>query len=403
MSQTALQKRFLQSVDPYGLNKREAETDYKPVPKSTVYEYTLSHGRALARSKPATSTQYFQGSSLLRKKKPVNNKETGKETAEKNAAFNDASDRREALSQILGIKKVARRKSLDGQQMSRRTRIKIQEKILAIYSAKPTHFFFVTLTMINKVEDTKAVKVLNKFLTVLRKQYGQFNYIWVAERQGNGNIHFHMICDKRFDIVYINSLWTAQQVNSGVYHKNISRLMRNEKASIAKLHKSGIEGQKIVQKYFNPVDVIKVKSIDGLSCYLTQYITKNETKMSCAVWHCNRNVSKVFTKQIISHKLFLETCDNTKNKIVSKKGKVYKSKVFVHQYGMISTIMNKGYFKKYLSEMLLINKWILNGEGVDVGYEMKLKDYLQFLYQNQTTKAEQLTAILSGRLVYSKK
>lgn len=399
----SLNKAFLKKSDPYNLNVRETETDHKPIPKSTVYEYTLSHGRALARSKPYSDVQYFQGSSLLRKKKPINDKETGKGGKKKEATINDAIEGGTPFSQILGIKKMDSRKSVDGFQMSRRTRIKIQEKILAIYSAKPNDFFFITLTLIESVPDTKGVKILNKFLTVLRKQYGQFNYLWVAERQQNGNIHFHMICDKRFDIIYINSLWTAQQVNAGLYHKNISRLMRSEKQSISKLHKSGVEGQRKIQKYFNPVDVFKVDGIDGLSCYLTQYITKNETKMSCAVWHCNRNISRVFTKQVISNKIFLETCDNTKNKIVNKKGKVYKGKVYVHQYGMINTIMNKQYFKKYLSEMILINKWILNGENIDVGFEMKLKDYLRFLYKYRASKAEQLTAILSGRLVYQKK
>ena len=62
-----------------------------------------------------------------------------------------------------------------------------------------------------------------------------------------------------------------------------------------------------LHKLLNPVDVRPVHNINVLSGYLTQYITKNADRFSCAVWHCNRSVSALFTSTLINEKDFAET------------------------------------------------------------------------------------------------
>ena len=57
---------------------------------------------------------------------------------------------------------------------------------------------FVTLTFVNQVEDSKAIKVLKSFLDNATKRFKDFQYLWVAEKQTNNetfknNIHFHLI------------------------------------------------------------------------------------------------------------------------------------------------------------------------------------------------------------------
>lgn len=393
--------KYSRKLDPFNLNKRDNEIDYKPK-LNTTYEFTLSYGRSIARTKPATNTQYFQGSSILRKKKPKPEPEKVQKKKETASKCNDESKSYQMGDKILGIKKVRSKQQLEGKTMSRRTKTKIKEKIFAIYESSKNDFFFLTLTFIEQVPDTKAVKILNNFLTATKKRYGNFNYIWVAERQKTGNIHFHIILDKRFDVLQTNALWVMQQINAGLYHKNIIKLMRVNKSGINKIYKSGAIGYKAIQKYFNPLDVIQVKTIDGLSMYLTNYITKNDTKMTCSVWHCNRNVSRLFTKQIISKKVFYETSDKRKNYIVSKKGKRYENTTFVHQYGMINTIVNKSYFKRYLKELKLINSWILNDKKCKIkwGHLMYLNDYLQFINNDKPSRSELINNLKNGFVNY---
>jgi hypothetical protein len=62
-----------------------------------------------------------------------------------------------------------------------------------------------------------------------------------------------------------------------------------------------------LHKLLNPVDVKPVRDINSLRGYLTQYITENVDRCSCAVWHCNRSVSALFTSTLINDKDFAET------------------------------------------------------------------------------------------------
>ena len=346
---------------------RENEPKQK-LNKVNVYEYKLSHTRSLATISKGADIELFQGSSMQRKKRsaePASAPQSLSETAQANAAP-DANVRgiSKMADEVLRIKKIHSAKPVE-HYLSRRTKVKVKEKMMSLYAASKYNFSFVTLTLVDDCTDTKAVKILNKFLTALRYHAQAFNYIWVAERQNNGRVHFHIIMDKRFEISRINALWAMQQYNAGLHHENFDLMQKNIGKNIRQLYRKGADGWRKIQEYLNPVDVIKCKTIDGVSAYLTNYVIKNETRMQCAVWHCNRAVSRLFTKQIISTHTFSETGYNKRNRRVTfnkktKQHKLYINKTFVHQYGIINNIYNKRYYKKYLKELDLINKWILD-------------------------------------------
>jgi hypothetical protein len=371
-------KKSLESIDA-----RDKE-EYTPNPNFKYYEFNLSHTRSLAKLSSPTSKQYFQGSSLLREKKPKKEK-VG--ILEPTKTLDQSFFKRESkfiADKIRNVDRLHKKQHMEDKGMSRRTRIKIKEKMMAVYAASKNVFTLQTLTMIAPCSDYQAVSCLNKYLTVLRKKEGLFNYVWVAEKQGNGNIHFHMIIDKRFEISYINSLWITQQFNSGIINQEAKLSLFNDYGlTFKKAHKLGcVAGSywhQVIQKYLNPVDVKKVKTIDGMSQYLTNYVIKNESKLSCNIWHSNRNVSKLFTKQLISKKVFEKTC-GILNRTYNKKGRQYINKTYVHQYGLINNIYNKKYFRTYLKEMDLINSWILKNEGIDCGVKIEYNYYEQILY-----------------------
>lgn len=379
------------------IGARDQEKDL-PNKNFNFYEYNLSHNRAIARLSNGTNKEYFNGSSLNRKKTIAKekNKDLEKPAQTLEQPFFEAKKYRNNI--FRNVERIRKKKQLEGCSLSRRTKIKIKEKMLSLYAAAKHNFTLLTLTFVNHCEDTRAVKLLNKFLTATKKQLGAYNYVWVAERQDNGNIHFHMITDKKFNIDYINSLWVLQQYNGGIVHDFANeKLKLYTGLNIKQLHKLGELGYKIIHEYLNPVDIVKVKTIDGVSAYLTNYIIKNETKMSCAVWHCNRNVSRLFTKQLISKQQFNFTSDPKINQIKNKKTKkVYAVKTFVHEYGMINTIYNKKYFNKLLHELNLINSWILDDHKykIDCGVKMEFDVYKRILYTYDYQTGETKTASL---------
>ena len=268
---------------------------------------------------------------------------------------------------------------------------KIKDKMLSFFEASKgkkgfrhnkVDFYFITLTFINKVNDKLAISVLNKFLTVLKNKYGNFGYIWVAEKQQNGNIHYHMIADKRFNLYYLNSLWTVQQINSGIRnYEQEYECLDKEKVTINDLHSA--KSWQTIQKYLNPVDIKPVKTIEGISAYLTSYVTKNDSKFYCSSWHCNRQVSRIFTSSAINRDVFDITCDSNKNRIKTIKGKEYINTTYFGQYCIINTIYNKSYYRRYLDEMRLINRYILLKEREikidhDFVYKYNLVDNQQY-------------------------
>lgn len=300
---------------------------------------------------------FFKGSSLNRKQD-----ECKKTTSEVCSAINENEKRKQAVNSLRinsafersTAKQDTKRNNDRVRTFSRRSRDKCRNKIFALFETSGTNFTFLTLTMIGECSDQAAQKCLNKFLTVLRKRYGLFSYIWVAERQKNGRIHFHFILDRRFPIQSINKLWVLQQYNAGIenekypYHEILQAYEKN-----------------ILHRLLNPVDVRTVRNRNALSGYLTQYLTKNEGKFTCAVWHCNRAISALFTSSLINDHDFAET-GSKQNRYVSKKGKVFQNKTFAvtdknsgKVLALVNNIFNKDYFSKHHRVMNDINRLIL--------------------------------------------
>ncbi len=69
---------------------------------------------------------------------------------------------------------------------------------------------FITLTLPSKqIHTDNEIKeqCLNQFLTELRTKWHVDNYIWKAEKQMNGNIHFHILVDKFVPYIELRNAW----------------------------------------------------------------------------------------------------------------------------------------------------------------------------------------------------
>lgn len=91
-----------------------------------------------------------------------------------------------------------------------------QKKQHNVKSNFDNYLVMITLTLPSKQVDSDKVlksKILNTFLTKLRYHNQNFNYLWVSERQKNGNIHFHLIVDKWFDKMEVQRLWNDSLAN----------------------------------------------------------------------------------------------------------------------------------------------------------------------------------------------
>lgn len=116
---------------------------------------------------------------------------------------------------------------------------------------------FITLTLSSKQKhsDNEIKKtMLNQFLTELRTKYGCTNYLWRAEAQSNGNIHFHIASDVYVPWRSLRTDWNRIQEKLGY----ISRFT-----------------EKTGKVDPNSTDVHSIKYVKDLSSYLAKYCSKN--------------------------------------------------------------------------------------------------------------------------------
>jgi hypothetical protein len=263
--------------------------------------------------------------------------------------------------------------------LSERSRGKVKDKATAFYRACPGSRIFCTLTFIDRVSDSSGVVILNKFLTAIRSEFSGVQYLWVAERQENGNIHFHIILNKRLPVKRWNGMWVLQQYNSGLTGKN----KYGEVISMAEINDRFSAGT--IGKVLNPLDVKPVRSIGGLSGYLTKYITKQEKNVpfDCSVWHCSRGVSRLFTKAVVGPSAFRYCCSFNNSKLDKETGELLPVQAIVKPFYVMAYINNKNVPLSYLKELEQINKWIISGMRLEKLPECSDTDYKKyFLCEN---------------------
>lgn len=269
--------------------------------------------------------------------------------------------------------------------LSARSRGKVRDKATAFFRACPGQRVFCTLTFIAPVADGTGVIILNKFLTMVRKGFPNLQYLWVAERQENTNIHFHIILNKRLPVRRYNALWVLQQYQAGLR----GQTKFGEEISLEEIEARYRKGT--VHQVFNPVDIKKVRSIAGLSAYLTKYITKQkETFFGCAAWHCSRGVSRLFTKTTVGPSAFRYMMSLNNCKVDKSTGEVFmpervQPKGRGGAFCIIVYVNKKDAPLRYLREMEQINKWLIGGQiGEFKGTidQLTWPDYRKYFCQN---------------------
>jgi hypothetical protein len=209
-------------------------------------------------------------------------------------------------------------------KVSHRSQMKMKNKInwlLAmtnnkrVYSAKCRTGFtfklcFITLTLASKqVHSDQVVKseLLNHFLTEARKRWSVKNYIWRAEPQANGNIHFHIITDKFIPWHELRNVWNRIQNKLGYCDRYRDEMRRfhsggfkvREKLLSQWSYKQQIKAYKkgVASDWNSPnsSDIHSLTKVKNVGAYLCKYVTKNEAsrKIEGRLWGLSLDLSKI--------------------------------------------------------------------------------------------------------------
>ena len=156
---------------------------------------------------------------------------------------------------------------------------KIRRKLYAWFNTEQgkKKISFITITFPFGISDDYIYSLFNLYLTRLRKNEDLLSYLWVAERQKNGTLHYHLLTTDDVYIVRWNEIMRDILINRYVKNNSVFdgyNPVNYNGIDIAKNRKTGAV-----------INFAKGENKKVVSQYITKYVTKNDTKMAHFVRH----------------------------------------------------------------------------------------------------------------------
>lgn len=149
---------------------------------------------------------------------------------------------------------------------------------------------FVTLTLSSRqIHSDQIIRrdLIHHFITIATRKWAISHYVMRSERQANGNIHFHFVCNVFIPHAELREVWNNIQNKLGYVDR-----YREEMRSY---HKNGFKVRKDIIKYWpleaqkqaymkgkltdwaqpNSTDIHSLRLIKNVSDYICKYISKN--------------------------------------------------------------------------------------------------------------------------------
>lgn len=244
-----------------------------------------------------------------------------------------------------------KKKSYKG-TMSKETRNKLKTKLdtwvtlvqvfnmqkIRKYRRKETYITFLTLTL-PQAQTTPDKEITNnclsRFIEKLKYKYEIINYFWRAERQENGNIHYHLLLDRYIEKTELQISWNKTLKKNNLMNEYAKKF-----------------------KSYNP-PTTRIKALppnNSAKNYLVKYSLKEEEngEINGRVWYCSKSISNLkpctFTSALITRDIINYILSNFNIKTYETE---FSTTILVQDSELFET--EKGFpFQIQLSYMLLL-------------------------------------------------
>ena len=185
---------------------------------------------------------------------------------------------------------------------------KIRNKMFALFNLKESRRFiaFFSISFPEGFAVDHAFIAFNYWLTCLRKNYKLNNYVWVAETQKNGTLHFHMLTNN-----YMS--WKKVNDEMAIIIDNIVITKGASWGNSSKEKYNGIDGDAIFNSKRHKKTGIGLNQAQirlWISRYITKYVSKNNSSFTRACWHCSHSVSQLFTNEVLTETEFQQVAEH---------------------------------------------------------------------------------------------
>lgn len=257
------------------------------------------------------------------------------------------------------------------------------------FRQRSVSFCTFTITEAQKHSDTEIIKTFVDFLDHLKKVNNYVidpvtkkqtrekalildNYVWRAETQENGNIHFHLLADTFLNQHMLRRVWNnylqnlgykfgygAANVNSLKRDKNNNKILNVERYLCKYMTKPPLRN---VYKHLKPKDLAGVPDVDK---YRRPIIGK--------FWGCSRRLTKLEYPKFYN-KRAKEVVNMMKNKMKEYKSDTLPSYISVYVGDTRKVFSKLGYdVQRELKEhYMMCYHWLYDEIPIDVGDEFSL-------------------------------
>lgn len=174
---------------------------------------------------------------------------------------------------------------------------------------------FVTLTLPSQQQHTDNElkrRCLMPFIQELKRRYGVREYLWRAEPQKTGQLHFHLLVDVEIPARQLRAAWNKQLAPLGY----IEQYRQNQQH----WHRNGFRVRKELLKYWpehrqrkayeegkasnwsspNSTDIHALRKIKNVVAYVVKYCAKDSQgrKLQGRLWECSETVRNLESYEV---------------------------------------------------------------------------------------------------------
>lgn len=202
---------------------------------------------------------------------------------------------------------------------------------------------FITLTIPKQTTSLDArycyTNLLKPMLRKLRTKYGLKSYVWKAELQKNGMIHYHITSNLFIIHTALRDEW--------------NNILRRNNLLVGFHLKTG---------HYNPnsTDVHAVSKIRDMEAYLVKYVSKeyqNYSKLNGKVWDCSKNLKENPYFTTIRDSVYEEKLKQAECKREVKVFTGERFRIFKFTTKLAATLMNDNDYKEYFNYLNKIRTW----------------------------------------------
>lgn len=167
---------------------------------------------------------------------------------------------------------------------------------------------FITLTLssdqIHTDQELKKL-FLNHFIVEAREKWNLNRYVWRAERQKNGNLHFHILSDTFIPWYELQNTWNRIQNKLGYVDRYRDKMIEFHKTGfrvrtdllkqwpVDQQKKAFLAAKKKDFRQPNSTDIHSVRHIRDIRQYVAKYMSKKdgELPINGRIWGCSYDIS----------------------------------------------------------------------------------------------------------------